>query len=154
KGTPLEGAARWVWQRFSAPPPPELPENANEGMYEVMRGALRPDDNCIDIGASFGGYLEEMLAIAPRGTHHAFEPIPALADDLQRKYPAARVHAMALSDAPGEATFHYFPDVSPFSGLQRRSDVAYDEREQRINVKVATLDTMLDADFPVALIKI
>src|SRR5688572_20010123 len=118
KNSPLEPLARWVQRRIQTPPPPELPENANDTLYAFMRLHLKPDSNCVDIGASFGGYLEQMLAIAPRGTHHAFEPIPALADDLRRKFRAARVQAMAMSDRAGVAKFHYFPDVSPFSGLQ------------------------------------
>src|SRR5690348_17036672 len=116
KGSPLEPMARWVLRRVQAAPPPELPENANETLYAFMRKRLSADSNCVDIGASFGGYLEQMLAIAPRGTHYAFEPIPKLADDLARKFPAAKVQSMALSDRAGTAKFHYFPDVSPFSG--------------------------------------
>jgi FkbM family methyltransferase len=123
-------------------------------MYAFMRRVLREDSNCVDIGASFGGYLEQMLAIAPRGTHHAFEPIPDLAGDLRHKFPAAKVYAMAVSDTAGMLKFHYFPDVSPFSGLKRRSDVAPDERESVIDVPVVRLDDVLPEDFPVALIKV
>lgn len=154
KNSPLEPLARWVQRRVQPPPPPELPENANETLYAFMRSVLKSDSNCVDIGASFGGYLEQLLAIAPHGTHHAFEPIPKLADDLRAKFPRARVKAMALSDRAGSAKFHYFPDVSPFSGLQRRRDVAYDERTQVIDVPVARLDDVLPRDLPIALIKI
>jgi len=84
KGSPLEPLARWVWRRVATPPPPELLENTNESMYAFIRQVVRPTDNCADIGASFGGYLEQIRAIAPHGTHHAFEPIPKLADDLRR----------------------------------------------------------------------
>src|SRR5436190_10021554 len=98
KGSPLEPMARWVLRRIQPPPPPELPENANETLYAFMRKRLSSDSNCVDIGASFGGYLEQMLAIAPRGKHHAFEPIPQLAAVLQRKFPAATVQSVAISD--------------------------------------------------------
>ena len=154
KNSPLEPLARWVQRRIQAPPPPELPENANETLYAFMRSRLKPDSNCVDIGASFGGYLEQMIAFAPHGTHHAFEPIPKLADDLRARFPQARVSAMALSDQTGSATFHYFPDVSPFSGLRRRNDVAYDERTQVIEVPVSRLDDVLPNDPAIALIKI
>ncbi|CAN5415017.1 hypothetical protein BH09PLA1_BH09PLA1_19830 [soil metagenome] len=154
KQSPLEPVARWFWRRFAAPAPPELPENANETLYTFMRARLTSDSNCVDIGASFGGYLEQMLAIAPRGTHHAFEPIPQLAESLRSKFPAAKVQAVAVSDRAGHATFHYFPDVSPFSGLKRRADVAYDERTQLIDVPTARLDNLLPEDLPIALIKI
>ncbi|MBC8106042.1 MAG: FkbM family methyltransferase [Anaerolineae bacterium] len=154
KGSPLEPVARWVLQRIQAPPPPELPENANATLYAFMRKRLPPDSNCVDIGASFGGYLEQMLSIAPGGRHYAFEPIPKLAEELQRKFPAAIVKSMALSDRAGMAKFHYFPDVSPFSGLQRRKDVPYDERTQVIDVPSARLDDVLPPDLPIALVKV
>lgn len=154
KGSPLEPVARWVLKRIQAPPPPELPENANETLYAFMRKRLMPQSNCVDIGASFGGYLEQMLSIAPHGKHHAFEPIPKLAEDLQRKFPAATVKSMALSDRSGTAKFHYFPDVSPFSGLQRRTDVPYDERMQVIDVPTARLDDVLPPELRIALIKV
>jgi FkbM family methyltransferase len=153
KNSPLEPLARWVQRRIAPPPAPDLPENANETLYAFMRSRLNPDDNCIDIGASFGGYVEQMIAIAPRGAHFAFEPIPTLADDLRRKFPHVRVQAIALSDRTGDAKFHYFPDVSPFSGLKRRDDVAYDERTKVIDVPTARLDDVLP-DLSIALIKI
>src|SRR5687768_1734984 len=93
KNTPLEPLARWVQRRIQAPPPPERPENADETLYAFMRSRLKADCNCVDIGASFGGYREQMLSIAPHGTHHAFEPIPKLADDLRARFPQARVNA-------------------------------------------------------------
>jgi FkbM family methyltransferase len=155
KATPLvRPMAEWVWRRVAPAPPPELPENANEMLYAFMRRVLNESSNCIDIGASFGGYLEQMIAISPRGLHHAFEPIPALAEDLKSRFPSARVHAMALADRTGVASFHYFPDVSPFSGLKRRSDVAHDERTQVIDVPVAPLDDVIPSDLPIALVKI
>src|SRR5262245_34391221 len=108
KASPLGPAATWMWRRVAPPPPPELPENANETMYAFMQHVLRADSNCVDIGASFGGYLKQMVVIAPLGRHHAFEPIPQLAEDLKRKFPSAHIHPMALSDHSGTAKFHYF----------------------------------------------
>lgn len=154
KGSPLEPVARWILRRIQAPPPPELPENANETLYAFMRKRLSAESNCVDIGASFGGYLEQMLSIAPRGTHYAFEPIPQLAEILQQQFPTATVKSIALSDRAGTAKFHYFPDVSPFSGLQRRKDVPYDERTQLIDVPTARLDDVIPPDLPIALIKV
>jgi len=42
----------------------------------IMKGLLRADSNCIDIGCHKGEILREMLKYAPNGQHFAFEPLP------------------------------------------------------------------------------
>lgn len=50
-----------------------------------MRRMLGADSNCMDVGANEG----LMLRYAPRGIHHAFEPLPHLAQALRVNDPAA-----------------------------------------------------------------
>src|SRR3954468_17082132 len=105
-GTWLESPARFVWKKI-------LRRRTKNDLYdlltaEIMRRRLRPDSNCVDIGCHAGAILDEMLALAPRGVHHAFEPLPHLAAALRAKYagrPNVVLHELALSNAAGTTTF-------------------------------------------------
>ena len=61
----------------------------NPQMFEITYACsvLKPDSNCVDIGANEGDMLRQMTTIAPAGIHHAFEPIPTLAAKLKIEYP-------------------------------------------------------------------
>ncbi len=54
---------------------------------EAMRRVLRPDSNCIDIGAAAAEILRFIEVLAPEGNHHAFEPIPYQASELRLQFP-------------------------------------------------------------------
>ncbi|HVK10329.1 MAG TPA: FkbM family methyltransferase, partial [Gemmataceae bacterium] len=71
----------------------------------VLRALVRPDSNCIDVGAHLGSTLSTFTRLAPRGRHWAFEPLPQKADWLRRKFPEVEVRQLALSDARGQVTF-------------------------------------------------
>jgi FkbM family methyltransferase len=112
--------------------------------------------------------LSLMLTHAPAGQHHAFEPIPHLADALRASFPSVRVHACALSDTAGLATFNYVVDVPGWSGLRRGNydfRAALDQprgsavirpasRVEEITVQVCRLDDVIPADTHVRFIKI
>lgn len=69
----------------------------------------RPDQDAIDIGANYGGYIFFMRRSAKRVI--AFEPIPEFALLLRRKFPAnVTVETIALSDRAG-LTQLYMPIV-------------------------------------------
>jgi len=83
-GTWLESPARFVWKRV-------LRRKGQNDVYDaltaaIMQRALRPESNCIDVGSHGGVILDEMLRLAPNGSHLAFEPLPHLAAALRRKY--------------------------------------------------------------------
>jgi FkbM family methyltransferase len=85
-----------------------------------MSRILREDSVCIDIGCNRGRFLREVVRLAPKGTHYAFEPIPEFAEDLRRMFSTAHIVEAALSDVLGEATFYYMKERTGHSGLWRR----------------------------------
>jgi FkbM family methyltransferase len=123
----------------------------DERMWLVLAGALRPDSCCVDVGANVGGFLGMCRALAPRGRHVAYEPIPTLADDLRSRFPADDIRAAAVADERRIETFSHIVDAPARSGLGRRDQKGDVENLQ---VDVVTLDEDLPADFVPRLIKI
>lgn len=121
---------------------------------EVMRRLMRRDSICVDIGAHRGDILQHMVAIAPSGTHHAFEALPHLAAELQKRFPAVLVYQMAVSDSCGEADFQYVENDPAYSGLRRRVYDRPDRRVLTIRVPVATVDDVIPPGEPIAFMKI
>lgn len=113
---------------------------------------LPEDACCIDIGANVGAVLREIVRVAPRGRHIAYEPLANLAQVLAREFPGVDVRNAAVSDHTGEATFHRVRAHDTRSSLSAL-DFADDELE-RLTVRLEDLDSALPADFAPALIKI
>jgi len=120
----------------------------------VMERVLRPDSACVDVGAHAGDILEHMARIAPRGRHHAFEPLPAFARRLRRDFPRAQVHEVALAERAGRAPFLHVVPTPGYSGLRRRVYSRPNPKVRTIEVEVATLDDSLPPDLPIAFLKI
>lgn len=120
----------------------------------VLASALPGDGTYLDVGTNRGQVLGEALRVAPRGRHIAFEPIPALADELRRAFPQVDCRQMALGAEPGSAEFCHFKSLDGWSGL-RRSPLISDEQgdPEFIAVEVSTLDAEVGELRP-ALIKI
>jgi FkbM family methyltransferase len=119
----------------------------------IFAVALRPDSHVIDVGANHGAVLAEMVRLAPRGRHLAFEPVPLLHAELAAAFPGVDVREVALSDDAGEATFHHVVSADGYSGLRRRS---YPGRQtvRELRVRTARLDDELPEGFAPALVKI
>jgi FkbM family methyltransferase len=65
----------------------------------------RRDQDAIDVGANYGGYVHFMRRYAKRVI--AFEPIPEFVDLLRRKFPPnVTIESIALSDRAGDAELH------------------------------------------------
>jgi FkbM family methyltransferase len=120
----------------------------------VMRRVLVQTSNCVDVGCAEGSILKEMLALAPKGRHHAFEPIPVLAARLRTSFPTVRVFEAALSDVPGEATFEHVVTNPAYSGLRRRRYPSTNEDVQTIRVDTKRLDDILPEDLRIHFMKI
>jgi FkbM family methyltransferase len=95
-----------------------------------------------------------MIQLSPRGTHLAFEPIPAMAESLRREFPGARVYDLALSDVSGEATFRHVLNRPAYSGLKERSYPQAEVQIEVIPVRTVRLDELIPPDWPVRLIKV
>jgi FkbM family methyltransferase len=105
-------------------------------MRDFLARTVQRDWNCVDVGASVGAVLAQLVSLAPDGKHVAFEPLPEFAERLRERFPAVEVHAAAVADAAGTATFAYVTERAATSGLRS-------EDGERITVAVETLDEAL-----------
>jgi len=158
---PARRAVSWLSRRLERP---ELlaafyPGARREWREELAIGAilgsvLRSGASYVDVGTNRGQLLGEAVRTAPEGRHVAFEPIPDLAAEVERRFPQVDCRRVALSDRPGTSEFWHFRALDGWSGL-RRSPLISDERgdPERIEVRVSTLDAELEGHAP-ALVKI
>jgi FkbM family methyltransferase len=124
--------------------------------FAVMKRALGPRANCVDVGCHLGSVLRVMLHVAPQGVHHAFEPLPDLFARLERDFghlPNVQLHELALSDASGSVSFQHVTTHPAYSGFRPRRYPRGAERHE-ITVRRARLDEVLPRDLPVNFVKI
>jgi FkbM family methyltransferase len=138
----------------------ELPSHVERGAeydrqtLQVMRCVLRRDSNCIDLGAHNGDVLKQMIELAPAGIHHAVEALPPFAEGLRQRFPGVRVHQLAVGDSEAEADFQYVENDPAYSGLRRRVYDRPDPQILTIRVRLATVDSIVPSDQPIAFVKI
>lgn len=92
----------------------------NLAFQKILARCLRPDSNCVDVGCNRGEWLQFYQRYAPDGSHHAFEPLPQLAENLRANFPLVTVHQCALSDQSGTASFFFARELDGWSGLRRQ----------------------------------
>lgn len=124
-----------------------------ELIVELMERVLEPDSDCIDVGAHEGLFLREMVRIAPRGRHVAWEPLPTFARRLRRDFPGIEVHEAALAMDRGEVDFQHAIDQPGWSGLRGRP-TSRGSRFETIKVSAERLDDALTAGVRPRVIKI
>ncbi len=129
----------------------ERREDAN--LRLLMAFSLERDSNCIDVGASVGGMLEDIVHFAPEGRHIAYEPLPAMREALVERFPGVEVRSAALSNETGETSFVYVKSRAAYSGLKER-DYPGKQESELITVHVERLDDALPDGYVPALIKI
>lgn len=123
-------------------------------MFEVMSRALRPDAVCIDVGASSGEILKQIMQATPEGEHYAVEALPHQVEILTEQFPKVHVFGCAVSDRTGEVPFHFVVNRSTFSGLQPRTyDFGYPAEVEEIRVATERLDNLIPEDVQVDFIK-
>ena len=105
---------------------------------------LRPDSNCLDVGANEGIFLREFQRVAPNGHHIAYEPVPSLCAKLKRQFPEIDVRQRALSNEDGQSTFVHVldPNMEAYSGLSEEW-VHLDVPSEPITVTTERLDDHL-----------
>ncbi len=124
---------------------------------QVIKQVCRPQSHCIDVGCHKGEILDLFLLAAPQGTHHGFEPIPVLYQNLISKYESktnCHFHDIALSNQKGASSFNYVVSNPSYSGLLKRNYDRANEQDTQITVRTERLDDVLPKDFQVDLIKI
>lgn len=154
---------RWL-RGFTAPNPNTLdPGNVNKNeLYDaqtaaVMERVLERGSNCVDVGCHAGQILDEMLRVAPEGTHYAFEPLPHLYAELEKKYagrPNVKLSPCGLAEAAGESTFQHVVTNPAYSGIRRRAYDRPNEEVVEIHVKLARLDDVVPRGLPIRFVKI
>jgi FkbM family methyltransferase len=121
---------------------------------EVMRRCMARDALGIDGGAHRGDFLRQLFRVSPDGRHYAFEPLPQLAAQLEHDFPTARIRAIALAQESGTTSFVHVLNDPGYSGLRERTYDREDPELERIEVRQARLDDLLDPEDAPAFIKL
>src|SRR5215208_7842571 len=108
-------------------------------LVELLVEVLEPDSDCLDVGAHAGSVLREMVRLAPRGRHVAWEPLPAFAGRLRERFPGVEVREAALGDQAGERAFAHVLDDPGWSGFLARPTPSASSVEE-LAVRVERLD--------------
>src|SRR5207244_13481081 len=125
----------------------------HELLVALLERELREDDDCLDAGAHAGSVLREMVRLAPRGRHVAWEPLPDLAAKLRGDFPGVEVRQAALADAPEERPFVHVLDDPGWSGLAARPTPSGGPTET-LRVRCERLDDALPAGGRPAFVRI
>jgi FkbM family methyltransferase len=92
----------------------------HELLVALMERELREDSDCLDVGAHASSVLREIVRLAPRGRHVAWEPLPAFAARLRGEFPGVVVREAALTDEAGQRDLTHVIDEPGWSGLAAR----------------------------------
>src|SRR5215208_657413 len=108
----------------------------------LLEEVLEPDSDCLDVGAHAGSVLREIVRLAPRGRHVAWEPLPTFAARLREQFPRVEVREAALGDRAGTRAFAHVVDDPGWSGFLMRPMPASGPVEE-LTVTVERLDDVL-----------
>lgn len=120
----------------------------------ILKRVLKPHSNCVDVGCHKGEILTEILKLAPRGNHHAFEPIPIFYKELKTQFPRVNIHPYALADSSGKSDFKFVENAPAYSGLKERSYAIKNPKISTISVDLRQMDEVLTKKDEIDLIKI
>lgn len=146
-GSTLEGLARRLYIRLD----PTIWGQYDRQTLAVLKHHLKPDSNCIDIGAHRGSMLREIIARAPRGKHFAFEPLAEPAQYLTKTFPTVKVYPLALSNIAGQVAFTHVIQHPTRSSFALPDSV---EEKETIQVQTERLDALIPPDLPIRFIKL
>lgn len=121
---------------------------------QIMARVLGRDSNCVIVGAYRGSLLGEVVRLAPKGQHFAYEALPDLAAALTKRFPAVHVEQLAVSDASGQTPFYHVVNRPGYSGLRRLGSIPSGLTVRELSVRTEPLDDLLPADLPIAFMSI
>jgi FkbM family methyltransferase len=134
------------------------------GTYEIdfatrLAACVKPGTVAYDIG-SWHGFFAGVMAAQGAAQVHVFEPLPANADRIRRlvalnQGSSITLHPCAVGERDAEMDLMIMPETS-MAKLEPSTFQAGETSEERVRVKVRSIDTMIDAGeiAPPALIKI
>lgn len=116
----------------------------------------------IDVGANKGQFTLATLSVMPQVRIDCFEPLPQVADSLERLAkrisPRVQIHRVALSDSTGSSQFFVASreDSSSLFRPARAQERVGIEVKKKITVETDRLDNILESDavFRPSLLKI
>jgi FkbM family methyltransferase len=97
------------------------PHRGHDRFFDIRERIGVPDPLIVDGGAHRGDTIDRFLALYDAPEIHAFEPIPALARDLQYKYATTEgviIHDKALGSRDGATPFHVVENLVSSSVLE------------------------------------
>jgi FkbM family methyltransferase len=158
---PVRRAIAWLSRRMERPellaafyPGARRAWREEIAIEAILAATLRDGGAYVDVGTNRGQLLAVAVRTAPGGAHVAFEPLPELAAEVQKRFPGVDVRRVALSDRPGTHEFWHFRALDGWSGLRRSAQISDEAGDpERIEVPVSTLDAELHDRSP-ALVKI
>ena len=119
-------------------------ERIIQAFYAML---LQPGDVVIDGGAHSGLHTSQLARlVGPSGKVLAFEPLPDVADRLERACALnglswVEVRRQALAERPGEATFFAVESEKQLSGLHKRDlGKELNESYRELSVETTTVD--------------
>jgi FkbM family methyltransferase len=123
---------------------------------QVIARILKPGSCTIDVGCHKGEMLEQFIKASPKGDHYAFEPIPDMFAELQKKFTGNNIHIFpyALAAETGSAEFNFVKNAPAYSGLKQRKYAVEKPEIEKIKVAVKTLDETIPEGQKVDFIKI
>lgn len=121
---------------------------------QIMKQVIKKDSNCIDVGAHKGEILSQIIRLAPEGTHFAFEPIPALFENLKNNFPQVTLYPYALCNSKGESYFQWVKNAPAYSGLKKRTYAVQMPEIDQIRVETERLDQVIPENTRIDFIKI
>ncbi len=127
----------------------------NDHLRLLIKFGLRRDSRCLDVGANVGTFLKEIVHVAPRGFHIAYEPLPQLCADLRQRFPEVDIRQRALSNREGEAPFLRVldPALAGYSGFST-PNLSQEAETETIMVSIERLDDHVPEGWLPDLIKI
>ena len=122
-------------------------------LHEIEFFKCNQFDMVLDVGSNKGEFAAIYLELYPCSEIKCFEPIPALADELSRKFesdPNVAVFECALSDSDGKSVLQVTRNIASSSLLvPNSSNIISDNGADvvdSIEVRRRKLDDILDAD--------
>jgi len=122
---------------------------------KLIKKHVKSTDNCVDVGAHKGEFLNYFVKQAAQGKHLAFEPIPQFYTDLKSRWGnRAKIYPFALSDTKGKNEFQWVKNAPAYSGLKRRKYAISDPEIKTIEIETKCLDDFQNSNRPIRFIKI